>query len=108
MRPSVKQASLLKKEQENKERNTQRKLFFNEINDVYKITKEILALRKKELKGVYVDNEPLDNEIAPLYVKLCEKVFPAIVPYMRALAERKLQDMVIDEMPTPTNKTDIN
>lgn len=111
MRPSLKQVALLKKEEQNRAQNAQRKNFWKEIHGIASAAKAILALKKREKPDSIADNDALDDEVAPLYIQLCEKAFPVITPYIRAIANQKLQHMT--EMDTferakPLDKKEIN
>lgn len=108
-RPSIKQAGLMKQEGLHKQNNVKRKNFWADISNVFNITKDILALKKKELKEPSADNNSLDDELAPLYLKLCDKMMPLIEPYLRLLYEQRQEQALLDGMVTkPRDKKDIN
>lgn len=105
MRPSVKQAKIMQREEELKENNIRRKVFWKEMNEIKDLINDILKLRKKEKKELTADNSGLDDELAHLYISLCEKCIPVVTPYMMAVADTQLANFHNNQ---PINKKDLN
>lgn len=107
-RPSLKQATLLRKEKENQTQNTQRKRFWAEVHDLFLVCRTILELKKKEKPDSVADNNELDDELAPHYLALCEKAYPLVRPFMREAIKQQVGDVVMEQSSPPTDKSKLN
>jgi hypothetical protein len=106
MRPSVKQANLMKREEQLTQDNQSRKKFWKEMSDIKDLLNDILKLRKKEKKEASADNSGLDDELAHLYTNLCEKCIPVVTPYMAAIATH--MNNLPENYHQPIDKKDLN